>query len=37
MNGHQFVALAYALGLGLIWGYAATLWLKSRSARGGRS
>jgi hypothetical protein len=37
MNGSQYVILAYALGLGLIWGYGVTLWLKSRATRGGKS
>jgi len=27
MNGGQYVILAYAIGLGLIWGYALTLWV----------
>jgi hypothetical protein len=31
MNGQQFVIFAYAIGLGLLWGYAAVLWWESRS------
>ena len=37
MNGFQYVILAYVLGLGLIWGYALVLWLKSRATGGGKS
>jgi len=37
MNSTQFVILAYALGLGLIWGYGVTLWLQFRATRGGKS
>jgi hypothetical protein len=32
MNGNNYVILAYAIGLGLLWGYAAVLWLQSRRA-----
>ena len=28
MNGNNFVIVAYAIGLGLLWGYAALLWLE---------
>jgi len=30
MNGQSFVILGYVIGLGLLWGYAATLWWESR-------
>ena len=32
MNGNNFVIVAYAIGLGLLWGYAALLWLETKSA-----
>lgn len=31
MNGPNYVILAYAIGLGLLWGYAARLWWQTRS------
>lgn len=31
MSGSGWTILAYAIGLSLMWGYAATLWLASRS------
>ena len=31
MNGTNFAILAYVVGLGLIWGYAISLWLASRN------
>ena len=30
MNGQQFVIFGYAVGLALLWGYAATLWWEAR-------
>ncbi len=30
MTANGYVILAYAIGLGLLWGYAAQLWLASR-------
>jgi hypothetical protein len=42
MNGishNNFVVVAYVIGLGLLWGYAALLWIESRRNgrhRGGR-
>ena len=35
MSGSGYVILAYVLGLGLLWGYAVTLWI--RSTKGGPS
>lgn len=32
MSGNDYVILAYAVGLGLLWGYAATLWFGLRRA-----
>jgi hypothetical protein len=32
MNGPSYVILAYVIGLGLLWGYAAVLWVQSRAA-----
>ena len=39
MSGIGYVILAYTVGLGVLWGYAATLWLRSGARRnaGGRS
>lgn len=37
MSGTGFVILAYAIGLGLLWGYAALLWWESSSRSGGKS
>jgi len=38
MNSQQYVILAYTLGLGLIWGYAATLWIsRYRQSRRGEN
>jgi hypothetical protein len=31
VNGTEYLILAYALGLGLLWGYAALLWRESRA------
>lgn len=31
MNGTKFAILAYVIGLGLIWGYALSLWLGHRA------
>ncbi|WP_428938354.1 hypothetical protein [Fontivita pretiosa] len=31
MSGQNYVILAYAIGLGLLWGYAAKLWWETRS------
>ena len=33
VNANNYVILAYVLGLGLLWGYAARLWLVMRSTR----
>jgi hypothetical protein len=33
MNGTKYMIVAYVLGLGLLWGYALTLWIGSRRAR----
>lgn len=33
MNAHGFVILGYAVGLGLLWGYALLLWWESRGTR----
>ena len=37
MLSNQYLVLAYAIGLGLLWGYVATLWLAGRALdrRGG--
>jgi hypothetical protein len=39
MNGTIYTILAYAIGLGLLWGYAAALvmQLRKRCANGGQS
>ena len=41
MNGTNYVIVAYVIGLGLLWGYALTLWLvnsrPARPAEGGKS
>ncbi len=31
----NWVILAYVIGLGLLWGYALSLWLARRNAQGG--
>jgi hypothetical protein len=30
VNGHGYAILGYVVGLGLLWGYALTLWLAAR-------
>jgi hypothetical protein len=30
MSGSEYAIVAYVIGLGLMWGYAATMWLSSR-------
>lgn len=37
MNTTQYVFAAYAIGLGLLWGYAALLLWEGRKSRGGKS
>jgi len=38
MNSQQYVVLAYSLGLGLIWGYAISLWIAQyRQSRRGEN
>jgi uncharacterized membrane protein len=36
MTGNRWVVAAYAVGLGLIVGYALVLWLSTRAAKGHR-
>lgn len=38
MNATDYAILAYVLGLGLMWGYAASIWIGHRAAirRGGQ-
>ncbi len=33
MNDSQYTILAYAVGLGLLWGYAGVLWISARRRR----
>jgi hypothetical protein len=37
MLSNQYLTLAYVIGLGLLWGYVASLWIAGRSLsrRGG--
>ena len=32
MSGNAYVILAYAIGLALLWGYAAILWLSPKAS-----
>ena len=34
MTGSSYVIVAYGIGLGLLWGYAALLWWEARRHRG---
>jgi len=36
VNTNQYVILAYAIGLALMWGYAVRLILAARKQRGGK-
>jgi len=33
MSGNDYLVLGYALGLGLLWGYAVVLWKQSRGSK----
>jgi hypothetical protein len=33
MTSQQYVIIAYAAGLGLLWGYAVLMWLEARRVR----
>jgi hypothetical protein len=36
MNATQYTVTAYAMGLGLLWGYAARIWRSYRVTAAGR-